>query len=140
MAVVPLRDAVTNEEPLVRKEALRSLGKLRERASIDPQIVVPLLIRGLADADPGVRNVAATYLGIVRDNPSQEIPPLTTALADDDPDVRQAAAMALSSYGAAAEAAVPALRKAAQDKDEGVQREAGRALVTIAEAKQKNGG
>jgi hypothetical protein len=36
---------VTADEPVVRREALRSLGKLRERASIDPQIVVPLLPR-----------------------------------------------------------------------------------------------
>jgi HEAT repeat protein len=138
-AVAPLRDAVSNEEPAVRKEALRGLGKLRERASIDPQIVLPPLLHGMTDPDPSVRTVAAMYLGIIRDTPATEIPPLTKALSDDDAGVRQAAADALSSYGALAEPAVPALRKAAQDPDEGVQREAGRALVTIAEAKQKGG-
>jgi HEAT repeat protein len=136
-AVDPLRDAVSNEEPAVRKEALRSLGKLRERASIDPQIVVPLLLNGTADPDAGVREISVTYLGIVRDSPGKEIPVLIKALADDDAEVRQAAAGALSSYGADAAAAIPALKKAMQDQDESVQREAGRALVTIEEAREK---
>jgi HEAT repeat protein len=136
-AVAPLREAITSDEPVVRREALRSMGKLRERASIDPQVVVPMLLGALKDPDPSVRNVAVTYLGIVRDNAEKEVGGLIQALRDDDATVRQAAAVALSQYGADAEPAVPALKKAESDPDEDVKREAGRALVVIAEAKQK---
>ena len=94
-AVPTLRDAVNADEPVVRREALRSLGKLRERASIDPQIVVPLLLDALNDADASVRNVAVTYLGIVRDSPDKEVAGLIKALADTEAEVRQAAAVAL---------------------------------------------
>lgn len=137
-AVAPLREAVAADEPVVRREALRSMGKLRERASIDPQVVVPMLLDALQDSDPSVRNVAVTYLGIVRDNPEKEVAGLIKALTDEDAGVRQAAAVALSQYGAEAESAVPALKKAETDPDEDVKREAGRALVIIAEAKQKS--
>ncbi len=135
-AVRPLRDATQSEHASVRREALRSLGKLRERASIDPQLVVPLLLKALEDDDPTVRHVAVTYLGIVRDNPPAEIAGLIDALEDEEADVREAAAIALGQYGALADQAVPALRKAARDSDEEVRREAGRALVTIAEKKK----
>lgn len=136
-AVAPLRDAIKSDEPVVRREALRSLGKLRERASIDPQVVVPLLLAGLTDPDPSVRTIAVTYLGIVRDNPEKEVAGLIGALNDSEPAVRQATAVALSAYGAQAGPAVSALKKAENDPDEDVKREAGRALVIIAEAKDR---
>jgi HEAT repeat protein len=134
-AVPVLRTGVSADDPVVRRESLRSLGKLRERASIDPQLVIPVLLDSLDDPDPSVREIAVTYLGIVRDAPSSEIPALTKALQDDEAEVRSAAASALASYGRAAASALPALRKAASDPDETVQREAGRAIVTIAEDK-----
>jgi HEAT repeat protein len=136
-AVPTLREAIKSDEPAVRREALRSLGKLRERASIDPQIVVPLLLESLGDADPTVRNVAVTYLGIVRDSPEKEVNGLIAALSDTEAPVRQAAAIALAAYGPLAEPALPALKKAANDPDDDVKREAGRTLVTLAELKQK---
>jgi HEAT repeat protein len=135
-AVAPLREASGDADANVRREALRSLGKLRERASIDPQLVVPPLLHALEDPDASVRHVAVTYLGIVRDNPGGEVAGLIKALGDEEADVREAAAVALAQYGALAEPAVPALRKAARDPDEDVRREAGRALVTIAEKKK----
>ena len=137
-AVPPLQDAVDSDEPIVRREALRALGKLRERASIDPRIVVPLLLQGLDDLDPSVRTVAVTYLGIVRDDPPSEVTGLIKALADENAEVRQAAAAALAEYGALAERAIPALKKAANDSDEEVRREAGRTLVHLSELKQKS--
>ena len=136
-AVPSLREAIRSAEPVVRREALRSLGKLRERASIDPQIVVPLLLESLNDPDPAVRNVAVTYLGIVRDSPEKEVAGLIKALGDAEAPVRQAAAEALSAYGLLAEPAVPALQKATADPDDDVKREAGRTLVHLAELKQK---
>ena len=136
-AVPTLREAIKSDEPLVRREALRSLGKLRERASIDPQVVVPLLLEALADPDPAVRHVAVTYLGIVRDSPDKELAGLIKALSDPEAPVRQAAASAVAAYGPLAEPAIPALKKAANDPDDEVKQEAGRALVRIAELKQK---
>jgi HEAT repeat protein len=138
-AVAPLREAINSAEPVVRREALRSLGKLRERASIDPQLVVPLLVKSLDDVDPSVRTIAVTYLGIVRDNPDREVDGLITALSDPEAQVRQAAAVALFSYGLLAERAVAALNKAStSDPDEDVKREAARTLVHISELKQKS--
>jgi HEAT repeat protein len=136
-AVPTLQDAIDSDDAVVRREALRSLGKLRERASIDPQIVVPLLLESLSDPDPTVRLVGVTYLGIVRDDPGTEVPGLIAALKDPDAPVRQGAASALAAYGLLAEAAIPALKKAANDPDEEVRREAGRTLIHLSELKQK---
>ena len=136
-AVTPLREALQSENPVVRREALRAMGKLRERASIDPQIVIPVLLHSLDDTDPSVRNVAVNYLGIVRDSPEKEVSGLIKALSDESSEVRQAAAAALAEYGTLAEPAIPALKKAATDPDDEVKREAGRTLVRLSELKQK---
>lgn len=136
-AVPPLLEAINSDDPIVRREALRALGKLRERASIDPKVVVPLLLRAIDDPDAAVRNVAVTYLGIVRDDPVPEVAGLIKALADENAEVRQAAAAALAEYGALAEKAIPALKKATSDPDEEVRREAGRTLVRLSEDKNR---
>jgi HEAT repeat protein len=126
----PLRDALRSEDPVVRREALRSIGKLRERAPLDARAVLPLLVDSLDDADPGVRTVAATYLGIIHEGEAA-VPPLVEALKDPEPTVRRAAAAALGSFGADAEIAIPALKRAAGDADPDVAREAGLALVKL---------
>jgi HEAT repeat protein len=136
-AVPALQEAVNSNNEVVRREALRALGKLRERASIDPKVVVPLLLRAIEDPDPAVRNVAVTYLGIVRDDPAAEVTGLIKTLSDESPEVRQAAAAALAEYGPLAERAIPALKKATSDPDEDVRREAGRTLVRLAEIKSR---
>ncbi|MEO6214253.1 MAG: HEAT repeat domain-containing protein [Vicinamibacterales bacterium] len=130
-AFAPLRAALGSDDPIVRRESLRSLGKLRERAPLDARAVIPLLLEGIADPDPGVRVVAATYLGIIHESGETAVPALLETLTDEDAEVRSAAAGALGSFGAAAEPAIPALRKAAGDRDENVAREAGLALVKL---------
>lgn len=130
-AYTPLADALTNEDAEVRKEALRSLGKLQARASLDPSFVVPALLEALGDRDASVRAIATTYLGIIHKDPEAAVPALTEMLKDEDAEVRTAAATALGSFGAAANPAVPALRRAVGDKDENVAREAGLALVKL---------
>ena len=127
----PLRDALASDDPIVRREALRSIGKLKDRAPLDARAVLPLLIAGMNDADPRVRAVAATYLGIVHEGGPEAVFALTDALRDDEAEVRRAAATALASFGAEAESAIPALRKAAADADPDVAREAGVALVKL---------
>ena len=136
-AYAPLKEGVTSEDPVVRRESLRSLGKLRERAPLDERAVVPLLLNGLTDPDPGVRIVAATYLGILHDDPGTSVPALITALQDEDPEVRAAAATALGSFGEEGARAIPALRKAATDRHEDVAREAGLAIVKLQSSSRK---
>ena len=87
-AFQPLRDGLWSDDAIVRRESLRSIGKLKERAPLDPAAVTPLLLQSMRDADGTVRAVAATYLGIVGSPPEQAVPALTTGLTDDNPEVR----------------------------------------------------
>ena len=130
-AYAPLQQGMTSDDPVVRRESLRSLGKLRERAPLDAQAVVPLLLEGLEDEDADVRVVAATYLGILGDDADAAVPALIEGLSDEEPEVRAAAATALGSFGDAGARAIPALRKATRDRDEDVSREAGLALLKL---------
>ncbi|HET7618081.1 MAG TPA: HEAT repeat domain-containing protein [Vicinamibacterales bacterium] len=134
-AAPSLRAGTRAADPAVRRESLRSLGKLRERRAIGSDEVLTALFDGLTDDDATVRGVAATYLGIIVDDPSRAVAELADALEDEDASVRRSAASALAAYGPQAEPAIPALRKAVRDPDEEVRREAGRTLVRIAELK-----
>ena len=137
-AFAPLRKAAASTDPVVRREALRSIGKLKERAPLDAQAVVPLLLEGLLDIDTSVRTVAATYLGIIHEEPVTVVPALVEALKDEETAVRSAAAAALGSFSPeAARPALPALRKAAGDRNEDVAREAGVALVKLQSNERK---
>jgi HEAT repeat protein len=130
-AFKPLREAITSDDPVVRREALRSIGKLKDRAPLDGRAVLPLLVKGMEDPDPGVRTVAATYLGIVHEEPDDAVRVLMTGLEDQEGSVRRTSAAALAAFGADAEPALPALRKAASDPDPEVAREAGVTLVKL---------
>lgn len=130
-AFQPLRDALASDDPVVRSEALRSLGKLRERAPLESRVVIPLLLKGLRDADARVRIVAATYLGIIGQDSEGTVDALIAALKDPDGDVRVAAATALGSFPGQAKVVIPALRKATGDANPDVAREAGVAIVKL---------
>ena len=130
-ALAPLESALASDTPAVRREALRSIGKLRFRAPLATSDVLPLVLDAMPDPDEGVRAVAATYLGIMHEDPSASVPLLAQGLADPDPAVRRASATALGSFGGEAAAAVPALKKAAADADPDLAREAGRSLVAV---------
>jgi len=130
-AFPPLRNSLSSDDAAIRREALRSIGKLKDRAPLDAMEVVPLLIDGTGDADPSVRAVAATYLGIIHEGGGDAVMALLEGLKDPVPDVRRAAATALGSFGSDAQPAIPALRKAALDPDEDVAREAGLAVVKL---------
>lgn len=135
-AFPPLREALASDDPVVRRESLRSIGKLKERAPLDSRAVVPLLVDGMRDPDDGVRAVAATYLGIIHEEPARAVPSLIEALDDPSVEVRRASAEALGSFGAAAQPALPALRRAMGDKDPDVAREAGLAVVKLQSARE----
>jgi HEAT repeat protein len=135
-AFPPLRDALRSEDPVVRREALRSIGKLKDRAPLDLDVVLPLLVAGMADRDPGVRAVGATYLGIIHQGADEAVPALVRGLSDPDAEVRRASAAALGSFGAEAAPALPDLRKASTDRNEDVAREAGRTIVKLQGSRQ----
>jgi HEAT repeat protein len=126
-ALPPLRDALKHSDSIVRREALRSIGKLKDRAPLNMSVVMPLLIRGLDDPDPSVRAVAATYLGIIHEVPEEAVP----ALTDADAEVRRSAAAALASFDADALPALPELQRASTDRNEDVAREASRTIVKL---------
>jgi HEAT repeat protein len=134
-AFKPLREAITSDDPVVRREALRSIGKLKERAPLDARAVLPLLVKGMEDPDAGVRTVAATYLGIVNEEPADAVRVLMSGLEDEEGSVRRTSAAALAAFGADAKPAIPALRKAAGDPDPEVAREAGVTLVKLQPSK-----
>jgi HEAT repeat protein len=127
----PLRDALSSEDPVVRSEALRSLGKLRERAPLESKVVIPLLLKGLQDPDRRVRVVAATYLGIIGQDSEGAVNALIAALKDSEAEVRTAAATALGSFPGQGSEIIPALRRATGDTDPDVAREAGVAIVKL---------
>ena len=131
-AFAPLRSALSNDDPIVRRESLRSIGKLKERAPLDTKLVLPLLVTRMKDPDAGVRAVAATYLGIIHEGGKTAVPALITGLTDPDAEVRRASAEALGSFDPAVAApALPVLRKAARDRNPDVARAAGGAIVKL---------
>jgi hypothetical protein len=130
-ALPPLQQALSNDDPMIRREALRSIGKLRFRAPLESNDVMPLVLDGMTDPDTSVRAVAATYLGIMHEEPEESVPLLAQGLQDPDPAVKRASATALAAFGAEASKALPALKKASTDQDADLAREAGRAIVAI---------
>ena len=138
-AVPTLREAIQSTEPVVRREALRSLGKLRERASIDPQIVVPLLLESLER--PGSRGPQRRR-DLPRHRPRQ--PGEGSGRADQGARRTRSRRCARPRpkrsprTASLAEPAIPALKKAANDPDDDVKREAGRTLVHLAELKRSD--
>ena len=130
-AFTPLRDALASDDPAVRREALRSLGKLRERAPLESRVVIPLLLKGLRDSDGSVRVVSATYLGIIGQDIDGTVNMLVAALKDPEVEVRVAAATALGSFPQHAATILPALRRALGDSNADVAREAGVSIVKL---------
>jgi HEAT repeat protein len=127
----PLRAALTSATAAIRREAVRSLGKLKARAPLDARAITPLLITAMRDEDHSVRTVAATYIGIISEQPTESIAALVAGLDDPEIEVRRASATALGACGEEARPAVAALRKAAGDRDPELAREAGRSLIRL---------
>jgi HEAT repeats len=126
-----LQTALASDDPVVRREALRSIGKLKARAPLATEEVLRPLLAGMRDETEHVRTVAATYLGIIHEKPHTSVPALIAGLDDPAMEVRRASATALGSFGESARPAEPALRAAAADRDEDLAREAGLALIRL---------
>ncbi len=89
LAVLPLMDALGDEDPGVRENAARALGKLE-----DPRAVPRLCGVLLDDVSAVVREHAATALGSIGDERAQR-PLLSAMQSDPDPVVREHASSAL---------------------------------------------
>lgn len=131
-----LRAALRSDNPIVRREAVRAIGKLKGRVALDSDAVLPLLVQAMADNHAGVRAMAATYLGIIHEGGATAVEALMDGLQDEEADVRRCSATALGSFGADATPALPALRKAMGDRDQEVAREAGVAVVKLQESRR----
>jgi HEAT repeat protein len=123
-AVVPLAQ---DGDPGVRREAVRTIGKLAE-AKADGGDGSPDLLRHLDDEDAEVRAVAAAYLGVIHRDAGAVVPALARASADPSALVRMNACNALAMFGAESAPAVPELRRALDDPDKDVRAGAERAL------------
>ena len=74
-AVVPLKDALRDKEPNVRRAAAAALGKLR----LEPRVVVPELAKRLDDGSPTVIQAAAVALGAYGAEAQEALPALQKA-------------------------------------------------------------
>jgi hypothetical protein len=90
--------------------------------------IVPALLEALADADGGVRQLAAATL--VKIGPDA-VPPLIEAMKAKDRETRANAAYVLGHQIVPAREAMPALAKALKDEDKDVRRRAAYALHSI---------
>jgi HEAT repeat protein len=126
-AVLLLIEAIAQQDPLVRREAAASLGKIGQGS--EPAVAV--LTKALKDADSRVRMAAATSLGQIGPTAAEAIPALVTGLADSNLIYCRMAAQSLAQIGAAA---VPALIDALHSADKNVRREAAWALGQIGPA------
>ena len=89
-----------SDDPVVRREALRSIGKLKERAPLDARAVLPLLIDGASDPDPGVRDASRPPIwASSTKEASNAVEALIAGLKDPEADVRRSSATALGSFG-----------------------------------------
>ncbi len=90
-AVPVLLKALGSENPRIRSESARTLGKIRDAR------VVPPLIKAVKDPQPDVRIRVIEALGEVGDDRAK--PPLADALSDPHHQVRMEAAWALGKLG-----------------------------------------
>ena len=117
----------TGQASFRRREAARSLGKLKAPEALDP------LLAALADKDRYVARAAAQALGESGD--VRAVLPLTGLLTDSDTEVRRDAASALGQIGDPS--ATSALTAALDDSSYSVKNEAKRALTKVKAHKPK---
>ena len=87
----PIIEALRNEDPNVRWEAVRALGVIRDPWAVEP------LIAALSDRDPDVRRKAALSLTKIRDLRAVE-PLRACSVKDENQVVRWAAAWGLGKF------------------------------------------
>ena len=156
-AAGPLGQALTDDDPLVRRVAAEALGKIGPPArEAVPALVamlhtddrlhairalirfkaaareaIPALVVVLKDPSPEVRWNACEALGDMKSDAKDAVPALQELLADPEAKVREHAAEALGEIGPDAKACLPELRRLLDDPDADVHDEAIKALKRI---------
>lgn len=96
-AAEPLAEALSSDDPLLRRNVAIALGEIRRPPSESgAKTIEAALIRALGDSDAGVRTMAAASLGWTR--PSSALIPLIGLLDDKDTSVRKVATLVLRGY------------------------------------------
>jgi hypothetical protein len=127
-AVPRLIELLRHEDPTVRWQAARTLGKVREPAVPS----VPELVRLTgSDSESLVREHAAEAIGDIGPAAAAGIPALVQALKDPVPRVRRDAVRALGQMGPTAKGVLADVRLATQDPDADVKAAASRAVSLI---------
>ena len=96
-----------------------------------PDVAVPILMRGLTDADLGVRVWAANGLGQLAAQADKVVPALVNATQDHRPIMRSVAVQAVGLFGDKAKTAVPDLERMCLDPDASVRNAATNALRRV---------
>ena len=119
-----LVERMTDENSVVRRAAIDAIFALRP----DPQVLMPLLVRALEDADP---RIAVAALRTLADQGEEAVPLLVKAL--ENPRSAYWAALAVEELGPKAKSAVPALTRLLAHTEPEVRMQAILALGAIGE-------
>jgi HEAT repeat protein len=90
-AIAPLAATLKDEDPEIRKNAIRALEKIGDSGAVEPLVS---MLRG--EREKGIRQMAIASLGKM--GPSA-VAPLIVALKDEDPEIRRNAIWALEKIG-----------------------------------------
>ncbi|MBT4503403.1 MAG: hypothetical protein HOC74_37075 [Gemmatimonadetes bacterium] len=132
-AVVPLTEALADENWWLRAAAASGLGDMGKRGAE----AVPDLVGALQDESEWVRRNATEALGIIGPEASAAVPALGEMLRDPCSRVRHNAASALGRIGSAAARVEGALREALEDEDLYARKLAGIALERLGKSGER---
>jgi hypothetical protein len=102
-----VQELTSSPESPGRGQVIANLAKTRYRTDL----VMPALVRCLADPNLWEKGMAVQALGILHAEPTIAVPALAGMLRDQNPSIRLMATSALANFGTNASSAVPALVK-----------------------------
>jgi HEAT repeat protein len=127
-AVPKLIELTRHENPVVRRQSVRTLGKI----GVPALTALPALIALIeTDPVPGVREQSAEALGEIGPAAAEGIPVLAKALKDTDAMVRRDAVRSLGQMGPTAKGVLSEVRPLTKDPDERVKKAATDAVRLI---------
>jgi len=131
-AIRQLRPLLSSEDPRIRREGAKTLGRLKNPAAVEA--LTPLL----DDSDADVQREAIESLGRLARQADAAgaraaLPAFRKALAHQDPKIRRQAVEALGGLRTIPNEVVPLLAQSAEDPEPSVQREAVEALGKLSQ-------
>jgi HEAT repeat protein len=133
-AVPRLIELTKHENAVVRRQAVRTLGKIGQPALPALPAFIGLIE---SDAVPGVREQSAEAIGEIGPSAAEGIPTLVKALKDPDAMVRRDAVRSLGQMGPLAKSALPEVLPLTKDPEPKVRDAAARAARLIDPAGKK---